>query len=151
MSGTRTRILLMLAMFVVVCGVAASGASAGSGSTNSHFKVAYWDQSNVYWKCSGVHQVSKSGAVADHETCTTVMAQGSYGPFVTGAYNPNELYQTANYGSCAAITPALPGSPGNQTYWISDSPGFNKCAQFWTITYAPTSSGGWTETIDANY
>jgi hypothetical protein len=152
MRAAKSRVFAFVAVLVVACATAATGASASNGNTNTHFKVAYWDIASVYWTCSGVHQVSKTGAITDNETCTTPMAQGAYGPYVAGTYQPNEVYYPSSYpGGCGAITPAIPGNPGDQSYWVSDAPGFNACATFFTETLTPTSSGGWTLTINAKY
>ena len=149
MLSGKLRMFVVLTGFAVACGVLAGGASA---STNTHFKVAYWGQEGVFWTCTGVHKVPKTGPITENETCTTPMAQGSYGPFVAGSYQANELYYPQRFpNGCGAIAPALPGSPGAQTYWISDDPGFGQCDQFVTWTFTQNTGGGWTETIDAIY
>jgi hypothetical protein len=144
------RISAAVAALAVACGVLAGG-SAASGD-NTHFKAAYWGIEGVFWTCNGVHKVPKTGPITENETCTTSAAQGHYGPFVAGSYQPNELYFPARFpNGCGALTPAIPGEPGAQTYVISDDPGFGQCAQFWTLTYAPNTGGGWTLTINAIY
>jgi hypothetical protein len=149
MLSGKLRMWFVLLGCVVAGGVLASGAA---GATNNHFKVVYWGQEGVFWTCNGVHKVPKTGPITENETCTTPMAHGNYGPFVAGSYQPNELYYPQAFpNGCGAITPAIPGSPGAQTYWRSDDPGFGQCAQFWTLTYTQNTGGGWTVTISAIY
>jgi hypothetical protein len=152
MRSKSLRVCVALAGLAVGCGVLAAGATADNGSTNTHFKVAYWGQEGVFWTCNGVHKVPKSGPITENETCTTPMDQGSFGPFVAGTYQPNFLYFPVRFpNGCGAIAPAIPGSPGPRTYYISDDPGFGQCAQFFTATYTPNLGGGWTVTWALTY
>ncbi len=158
MRGHRRMAGLALGAFVLMATAlvgSAGSAAASSGTQTSHFKVAYWESaSGVYWTCAGVHKVSKTGAVSDSETCTTTASAGANGNFVAGTYASNALvFPSAFPGGCGGYEPGLPGfsAPDGYTYWVSDDPGFNQCAAFASWTFAPTSSGGWTDTINASY
>jgi len=146
---------VVLAVVALICAVLAGTATAGNGGTNTHFKLAYWESATgVYWTCSGVHKVSKTGGVSDSETCTTTASQGLGGPFIVGTYSSNALVFPSGFpGGCGGYEPGVPGylAPDGYTYWVSDAPGYNACAQFVTNTFAPTTSGGWTDTINASY
>lgn len=152
MQSIRLGVCAILTTLGVLGGIFAGGAAAGGGSINTHFKVAYWDRSGVYLTCNGTHKVLKTGPIVENETCTTPMNQGSYGPFVAGTYQSNgRIFPTQFPTGCGASTPAIPGDPGAQTFWVSDAPGFGACAQFWTLTYTQTTGGGWTLTLNATY
>ena len=151
MLGRCMRTGIVLGVLGVAGAVATGSATAGgSGTQVTHFKVAYWESaSGAYWTCSGVHQVRKTGAVTESETCTTAS-----GPFVAGTYASNGVaFPTAFPGGCGAYFPGLPGvnAPDGYTAWQSDDPGFTACARSFALTLAPIADGGWTETVDASY
>jgi hypothetical protein len=147
--------VVAVAAFALASAVVAGAAVAGNGTQTYQFKTAYWEaDSGVYWTCSGVHKISKTGGITDDETCTTTAPSGVAGAFVAGSYTSNAFVMpTAHPGGCGAYVPGLPGllAPNGYTYWSSDYPAFDACALFFTLTYAPTAAGGWTDTIKASY
>ena len=150
-----TALVAVLGMAGAGVAAAAPAAAASSGNQNFHFKVAYWESaSGVYWTCTGVHKVSKTGAVSDSETCTTTASASAYGNFIAGTYHANALVFPAAFpNGCGGYEPGVPGynAPHGYTYFVSDYPGFGQCAQFVTWTFAPTSTGGWQDTINTSY
>jgi hypothetical protein len=152
----RWLIVLVAVLGMAGAGVAAAAPAAASGGNQTYkFKVAYWEAaSGVYWTCMGVHKVRATGAVSDSETCTTTASVSAFGNFVAGTYHSNALvFPGAFPGGCGGYVPGVPGynAPNGYTYFVSDYPGFGKCAQFVTWTFAPTLSGGWKDTINTTY
>jgi hypothetical protein len=133
-------LLVLCAAFALSVGVATATAD-GNGTQTFQFKVSYTDFAGFFSDCSGVHLVKKDGSVSDSETCTITGPKQS--EFVAGTYTSSVV----NGAGCGVIVPAEPGyassAPGGVSF-ISDYPGYGKCAASYSATFTQSADGTWT-------
>jgi hypothetical protein len=119
------RLFVVFAAVAAVAAIVAGSAFAGGNGTQvTQFKASYNDMLAGPVSCSGVHQVTKTGAIQESETCkSTTGSPLTY-------YTPG---QVVNFGG---------------GYWMSDLSTYAQIATSGTIT---VSADGMSYTILANY
>jgi hypothetical protein len=119
------KFIALLAAFAALAAIVAGSAFAGGNGTQvTQFKAQYTDMLAGPVSCSGVHQVSKNGAIQESETCkSTTGSPLTY-------YSPS---QVVNFGG---------------GYWMSDLATYAQIATSGTIT---VSADGMSYSILANY